>query len=82
MHASDILNAYGDAELTDYIIRFTTNLDPNVGAGNGATWPKYDTTSRSVMTFLDGLIPQAITQDTYRKDGMAYLTNLSLSYAL
>jgi acetylcholinesterase len=76
------LNAYGDGELTDYIVRFVTNLDPNVGTGKGINWPKYDTSSKKLLTFLDGLVPQSVTADTYRQDGMAYLSELSLSYPL
>jgi acetylcholinesterase len=82
LHASDILNSYFGGELVDYIVRFTVNLDPNVGNGKGITWPKYNTSSRQLVTFLDGLIPQTITTDTYRQDGISYLTTLSLAYPL
>lgn len=83
LHASDLLNSFFlGGELLDYVIRFTVNLDPNVGAGKGINWPKYDTTGRNLLTFLDGLIPQTITKDTYRKEGFDYLTSLSLQYAL
>jgi len=82
LHASDLLNSYFGGELVDYFIRFTNNLDPNVGSGSGIYWPKYDTSTRLLNTFLDGFIPQTITTDTYRKDGMDYLTKLGLSYPI
>jgi carboxylesterase type B len=76
VHASDLLNVYGFGEMKDYLIRFVVNVDPN---GNGAfQWPKYTTDSPRLLTFLDGLPRLTITQDTFRKDGMAYLTELSL----
>ncbi|KAI0060458.1 carotenoid ester lipase precursor [Artomyces pyxidatus] len=76
-HGSDILNAYGDEDMADYIIRFAANLDPN--GNTNINWPKYTTGSPNLLTFLDGLIPQTITQDTYREDGFNYLTQLSLA---
>lgn len=66
----------------DYLIRFATNLDPNFGAGKGITWPKYDTTTRQLLTFLDGDVPQAITPDAYRQEGTDLLASLSSKYPL
>ncbi|KAF9464209.1 carotenoid ester lipase precursor [Collybia nuda] len=80
VHASDILNVYGGGEMTDYLIRFATTLDPN--GKSGLQWPKYTTSSPKLLTFLDGLIPQIITQDTYRKEGMAFLTNITLAHPI
>lgn len=59
--------------MTDYLINFVNDLDPN-GAGGHLFWPQYTTASPNMMTFLDGLIPLAITQDTYRAAPMAFLT--------
>ncbi|KAJ7776822.1 alpha beta-hydrolase [Mycena maculata] len=79
-HASDILNIYFDGELTDYLINFVTNLNPN---GNTVpSWPAYTTATPNMMTFLDGLIPTIITQDTYRAAGIQFLANLTLELPL
>ncbi|CAK5270426.1 unnamed protein product [Mycena citricolor] len=77
-HASDILNIYADGELTDYLIYFTNNLDPN--GPTVPSWPAYTKASPNMMTFLDGLIPTTISQDTYRAAGMAFLTNITLQF--
>ena len=79
-HGSDLLNVFFNGELTDYLIRFTNHLDPNGGGLHH--WPQYDTKTRSVLTFWDGLIPITITEDTYRQDAINVLTNLSLAYPL
>ncbi|RDB14741.1 Lipase 4 [Hypsizygus marmoreus] len=81
VHASDILNIYGGGELTDYLIRFAVNLDPN--SKTGLQWPKYTTSTRKLLTFYDDLLfPQRITDDTYRKDAMAFLTNVTLAHPI
>ncbi|KAI0265664.1 carotenoid ester lipase precursor [Gloeopeniophorella convolvens] len=79
-HSTDILNVYGSGELTDYLIQFATNLNPN--GGSSPHWPQYTTASPQLMTFLDGLIPTTITQDTYRADQFNFLTQLSLEFPL
>ncbi|KAH9030331.1 carotenoid ester lipase precursor [Lactarius pseudohatsudake] len=76
-HASDILNIYGGGDLTDYLIHFATNLDPN--GGSGPHWPQYTTSSPQLLTLLDGAVPADITLDTYRVEAMKYLTKLSLA---
>ncbi|KAJ7914280.1 alpha beta-hydrolase [Mycena leptocephala] len=77
-HASDILNVYFDGELTDYLINFATNLNPN--GRTVPNWPAYTTAAPNMMTFLDGLFPTTISQDTYRAAGMQFLTNLTLQF--
>ncbi|KXN88427.1 Lipase 4 [Leucoagaricus sp. SymC.cos] len=80
LHASDLINSFFlGQELRDYVIRFTNNLDPN---GNGLfdfQWPKYTTANPKQLVFLDGLIPLTIQDDTYRKDQMDFLTQLTLA---
>jgi len=61
-----------------YLVRFVTNLDPN-GAGT-LSWPMWTTSSPNLLTFLDGLIPQQITQDTYRADAITYMNSVNLQY--
>ncbi|KAI0298090.1 Alpha/Beta hydrolase protein [Multifurca ochricompacta] len=81
VHGSDLLNSYGLGELTDYLIRFATTLDPN--GGLSPQWPRYTTASPQLLTFLDIPVPSTtITQDTYRADGIEFVTKLSLAYPL
>ncbi|KAJ6462794.1 carotenoid ester lipase precursor [Mycena vitilis] len=77
-HATDILNVYFDGELTDYLINFASTLNPN--GKTVPNWPAYTTATPNMMTFLDGVIPTTISQDTYRAAGMAFLTNLTLEF--
>jgi carboxylesterase type B len=72
------LNVYFDGELTDYLINFATNLNPN--GRTVPNWPAYTTAAPNMMTFLDGLFPTTISQDTYRAAGMQFLTNLTLQF--
>ncbi|KXN88429.1 Lipase 1 [Leucoagaricus sp. SymC.cos] len=80
LHGSDLINSFFlGQEFRDYVIRFTNNLDPN---GNGLfdlQWPKYTTANPKQLVFLDGLIPLTIQDDTYRKDQMNFLTQLTLA---
>lgn len=66
--------------MASYLVRFVTNLDPN-GSGD-LEWPMWTSSSPNLLTFLDGLIPQAITQDTYRAEEMAYLNSVSLQHPI
>jgi carboxylesterase type B len=79
VHASDILNVYGGGEMEDYLIRFAATLNPNSQSLLSFQWPRYDLSSRQLLTFLDGLIPLEITADTYRQDAMNLLTNITLT---
>ncbi|KAI9442991.1 carotenoid ester lipase precursor [Lactarius indigo] len=82
VHGSDVPNIYGGGDLTDYLINFATNLDPN-SSGLGPQWPRYTTSSRQLMTFVDGqATSRTITLDTYRGEAMKYLTKLLLANPL
>ena len=74
-HASDILNIYGGGDLTD---SFATHLNPN-----GVLiphWPRYTPSSPQLMTLFDSQVTnRTITLDTYRVEGIKFLTNLSLA---
>lgn len=63
-----------------YLINFVNKLDPN--AAGLLSWPKYTSSSPQLLTFLDGLIPLEISEDTYRRDAMNFLTELSLAMPL
>ncbi|TFK48803.1 carotenoid ester lipase precursor [Heliocybe sulcata] len=80
-HATDILDIFGDQELTTYLVQFANNLDPN-GDADLLEWPQYSTSSPQLLTLLDGLIPLTITQDTFRTEGFSQMTTLSLKYPL
>jgi len=76
VHSSDILNIYGGGDLTDYLINFATNLDPN--GGLSPRWPQYNLKSPQLMTLVDSQVTnRTITQDAYRVEEMELLTNLS-----
>lgn len=62
--------------MTDFLIQFTTDLNPNFGLSQ---WPKYDFAFRNLMTFLDGIFRQRI-DDRYREEAMNYLTSICLEY--
>jgi hypothetical protein len=66
-------------ELRDYVIRFTNKLDPNSNGLFAFRWPQYTTESPKQLIFLDGLIPQVIGEDTYRKEQMDFLNQLTLA---
>ena len=81
-HGSD--NVYGsrNLDLVDFFVRFAHTLDPNVGAPRtGAVhWPRYSSASPALMTFLDGAVPLALSNDTYRSEGFELLTQLTLEH--
>lgn len=73
---------YFGGELGDYLINFVNKLDPN-GQGRGINWPKYTTSSPNLVTFNDNLLfPVTITQDTFRKDAINFLTGVTLANPL
>jgi acetylcholinesterase len=77
-HASDIPNVFGGGDLTDYLIQFTTNLNPN--GISSPHWPRYTKSSPQLMTLLGSQITdnnRTITLDTYRIKGMEFITHLS-----
>ncbi|TCD60885.1 hypothetical protein EIP91_009376 [Steccherinum ochraceum] len=79
-HTSDIPNMYGPGDLTDYLINFVTNLDPN--GRTVLNWPKYNTSTVQLLTLLDGTPSETITTDTFREDGISFIMELSLKHPL
>ena len=79
-HGSDLLNVYGGEEMTDYLVNFVNNLDPN--GATGIEWPQYSVESPQMLTFLDGLTPLKITTDDYRVAAIEEMTTLSLKYPI
>jgi hypothetical protein len=72
-----LFNVYGGNDMASYLFRFVANLDPN-GAGT-LSWPMWITSSPNLLTFLDGSIPQNITQDKYCADAIAYMNIMNLA---
>ena len=64
--------------MTDYLINFVNNLDPN--SESTFYWPQYDTQSAQMLTFLDGDTPLNITTDTYRVQAMSYMQQMDLAF--
>ncbi|GJE92631.1 carotenoid ester lipase precursor [Phanerochaete sordida] len=85
VHGTDLIFIYFAGDLGDYLINFVNHLDPNVGTNVGpnvTAWPQYNTRSREVLTLLDGTPNITVTNDSYRAEPIAYLTELSLKYPL
>ncbi|KAF8845026.1 alpha/beta-hydrolase [Paxillus ammoniavirescens] len=69
---SDLPNMFGPGDMTDRLIRFVANLDPN-DSTDVVQWPKYTTASPNALVFLDGEPSQDIEQDNFREDAISFL---------
>ncbi|KAJ8521688.1 hypothetical protein ONZ45_g1643 [Pleurotus djamor] len=82
-HGSDLADVYLEGELAEYIINFVNHLDPNGRPGsnhlNRTNWPKYTQGSPNLLTFSDDLFSPRITQDTFRRLPMDFLTRVTLA---
>ena len=90
-HGTDLPNVYDQSyyiprfvvnhgDMTDYLVNFVNNLDPN--GRNGTYWPQYSLDSRRLLTFQDGFQPLTTTTDDYRVDGINLLTDLALRFPM
>ncbi|KAF7289146.1 Carboxylic ester hydrolase [Mycena indigotica] len=82
-HTSDVSNVFGAGELTDYLVNFVTDLDPN--GPTVPAWPQYSTDSPNLMTFYDALLTKdktGVSQDTFRVEAMKVLTEASLAFPI
>ncbi len=77
-HGTDLINAFGPGDMTDYFIRFVRHLDPN--GGSALHWPTYNTSSRLTLQFNDGSTPLSVTADTERSAAMSALFDLGLRF--
>ncbi|KIJ21000.1 hypothetical protein PAXINDRAFT_66810 [Paxillus involutus ATCC 200175] len=77
-HASDLSNVYEGQDMTSYLVRFVSNLDPN--GGTELYWPQYTISNPRMLEFLDGSTRQGITQDLHRVEAMAFLSYAMLVY--
>lgn len=67
-------------ELQDYLINFAYHLNPN--GQTQINWPKWTSTSPNLITFLDGLTPVVVTQDTFRTREMEGITKLTMKFPI
>ncbi|TFK80316.1 carotenoid ester lipase precursor [Polyporus arcularius HHB13444] len=79
-HTSDLLNAFGPGDMTDYFIRFVNDLDPN--DASGVYWPPYNTSARLTLQFNDGSLPLNVTADDERLAGTEELSSLIGRFSL
>ncbi|RPD58753.1 carotenoid ester lipase precursor [Lentinus tigrinus ALCF2SS1-7] len=79
-HGSDLFTAFGPGDMTDYFVRFVTNLDPNGSNESQPVWPTYNTTARLTLQFNDGSTPINVTVDDERLAGTDELSALSLRF--
>ncbi|KAI0690023.1 carotenoid ester lipase precursor [Cerioporus squamosus] len=77
-HGTDLFDAFGPGDMTDYFVRFVRHLDPN---GESAVhWPPFNTSARSTLQFSNGTTPLSVIADTERLAGTDFLFNLSLRF--
>ncbi|VDC07075.1 unnamed protein product [Peniophora sp. CBMAI 1063] len=79
-HSTDLQNVYGPGDLTDALINFATNLDPN-----GPTlidWPAYTADSPMLLALLDGKVTQELVNDTFREEGMLVINRIVLTNSM
>jgi len=92
-HGSDLIQTlFAHAELQDYLLNFINNLDPNKGnQGSNSTghsseklisWPKFSTSSKQLLTILDGDVPLEITKDDFREEAIQFLLQYTLANPL
>ena len=66
--------------MTDFFVRFVNSLDPNE---SGATdWPEYTVADTQMLVFQEGATPLTVIKDTFRKEAMDFLMELSLAEPL
>ncbi|KAJ6529348.1 carotenoid ester lipase precursor [Mycena capillaripes] len=78
-HGTELTNAYGGGDLGAFFIRFVATLNPSAPHAV-LKWPKYTTKSPDLLTFLDGAVPLAITQDDYRVEAIRAMNELLLKH--
>ncbi|KAI0298094.1 carotenoid ester lipase precursor [Multifurca ochricompacta] len=83
-HATDLVNSIiAPGELMDYVIHFTSNLNPNGKKGLGIPWPQWNPRDPKAIVLQDStLFPVVIGNDNYRSDPLDYVANMSLVYPI
>ncbi|KAJ2924128.1 hypothetical protein H1R20_g12974, partial [Candolleomyces eurysporus] len=80
-HATDLVNSFFlGQDMQEYLIRFTTNLNPNSNSLFSYTWPKYDLSSKRLLVFQDNILaPLTTTKDDHREAAMNALIQITLT---
>ncbi|TCD68537.1 hypothetical protein EIP91_010462 [Steccherinum ochraceum] len=80
-HGTDMASMFGPGDLTDHLIYFAHNLDPN--GPTVAFWPKYNTSAiQQLLLQPPGYPPQEIMTDDYREKEMAFAIRMGLENPL
>jgi carboxylesterase type B len=80
-HATDLVNSFFlGQDMQEYLIRFTTNLNPNSNSLFSYQWPKYDLSSKRLLVFQDNILaPLTTTKDDHREAAMNALIQITLT---
>ncbi|PIL29438.1 hypothetical protein GSI_08380 [Ganoderma sinense ZZ0214-1] len=79
-HTTELANVFGGGDMTDLLVRFVNTLDPN--GGSEIYWPEYNPETRQLLAFVEGTPNLTIIPDTFRKEAMDFVTQLSLAEPL
>ena len=71
---------FGGGDMTDFLVRFVNTLDPN--GGPEIHWPEYSPEAPQLLGFVEGTPNLTIIADTFRKEAMDFVTQLSLAEPL
>ena len=66
--------------MTDFLVRFVNTLDPN--SGPQIHWPEYNPEAPQLLAFVEGTPNLTIIPDTFRKEAMDFVMQLSLTEPL
>ncbi|KAI0628199.1 carotenoid ester lipase precursor [Trametes polyzona] len=80
IHSSELAIIFGGQDMTDFLVRFVTSLNPN--DGSTIHWPNYTPQSAPLLAFQDGDTPLTIIPDDFRQNGTDFLTQVSLAQPL
>lgn len=79
-HTTELPNVFGGGDMTDFLVRFVNTLDPN--GGPEIHWPEYTEHSPQLLAFVEGDASLEVMSDTFRKEAMEFVTQLSLAEPL
>ncbi|KAI1784678.1 carotenoid ester lipase precursor [Ganoderma leucocontextum] len=79
-HTTELPNVFGGGDMTDFLVRFVNTLDPN--GGPEIHWPEYSPESPQLLGFVEGTPNLTTIPDTFRKEAMDFVMQLSLAEPL
>ncbi|KAI0628196.1 carotenoid ester lipase [Trametes polyzona] len=82
-HGAELSNVFGGGDMTDFLVRFVTTLDPNDNGNSSAThWPAYTRHSPHMLAFTEGPGNKTleVVSDTYREEAIDFIIQLSLEH--